>query len=1050
MSLRANYLSVLVGFSCLMVSKACFAVGAFDPDALDEKTLSIVTPGYVGQPLSNNYLISESSAYIYVPSYNVETWSGDLKVFYINKQCKIQDPGMPIWPGSAATQLDKRHFSSGRNIVTTSEAGSGIPFRWNNLSETQRKFLKLPQVLNYVRGDRSLEGQTGGLGFRKRESVLGDIIRSTPLYWNEDGVETLFVGANDGMLHAFNAKTGEERFAFIPSQVIPKLKELKKFPYQHKFFVDGQLTALRFNPAKHGEFNDSVKSVMVGALGAGGRGLFALDIGSIPTTEAQAANHVLWEISNQTPGYENLGHVYGKSRIVRLNNGWPALVVGNGYNNTGSGKATLIFINPLTGQKMGEISTGAGDSKNPNGLSSVTTVDVDLDGLVDFAYAGDLEGNLWKFDMTSAGGVDGYKVEKLFRTKDNAAITMAPDIKRHPEGGRLVIFGTGRTFSFKDVTDKDKNFVYGIWDRPEEFKANDKLLEQKLKEKDYGPAKKGLSQFQRVRTISDNKPNWEAGKGNHYGWMLELDVSGSKGERVVGDGAFMRDNTFIFLTSNPGKNEDLVPQGSNWWMQINAMTGGEPTKARFDLNGDGKFTKADRVDNTFPAGVYIGRGTRSQFIALTAVSSDCFHAAYDGNSHKGIPGVDDKVEVVTVTDEIISKEIEEIRGVKGGHFDLDIYHGSSFSDSDTEKHVHEYDDDHNVTGLNLLAPSDSEFKLSGVISENTEFRVLVQNQYLSPAAEIHLDKPGYKANSRAGFIPLKLMNTSHDFKIEDAKLHTLKNIKSFAINLPVDAFTVRDWWGGHLGLAKDERVGLHPTETGCVTSGSNNYFQPVNPPPRKSAGQSHTGTGNGTSSSNSGVRHNGALTIQIVKDNVNDSQIEMVVPGAPEYGWQVKPALMSSLVYAEYTLFWHAKIGCYGESGWKKNPSTEGEDGGGKGGKDKGGSGGGGNPTVGDPNIQGVLDTIEEGVTVVKEGDTTIVTEIIKNANGTYTRRVTTTTLVENTETTVTPGNAPVSGVKAVDTIGVGGVVDENGQLGDELFAPSEKLGRVNWRELRR
>ena len=154
--------------------------------------------------------------------------------------------------------------------------------------------------------------------------------------------------------------------------------------------------------------------------------------------------------------------------------------------------------------------------------------------------------------------------------------------------------------------------------------------------------------------------------------------------------------------------------------------------------------------------------------------------------------------------------------------------------------------------------------------------------------------------------------------------------------------------------------------------------------------------------------------------------------------------------------FWHNKdTGCYGESGWHKNPEQDNEgDGDGKGGKDKGGDGGGGggNPLTGDPNVQGgVTAGLEEGVTVIEEGDTTIVIEITKNPDGSFTKKTTTTSLVESTDTDVIQeGEAPVSGVKGVDSSGVGGVVNDDGSLGDELFSPSEKLGRVNWRELRR
>ncbi len=173
------------------------------------------------------------------------------------------------------------------------------------------------------------------------------------------------------MLHAFNAVTGAERFAYIPSVLIPKLPLLKVNPYAHKYFVDGQLAARKYD----------TQSILVGGLG-GGMGLYGLDITAVPTSETDAATKILWEINNASAGFANLGLTYGTPVLIILPNGTNALVVSNGYNNgctnacnsganiAGNGHATLFIINPVIGAKLGEMDTGSGSTTSPNGLSS--------------------------------------------------------------------------------------------------------------------------------------------------------------------------------------------------------------------------------------------------------------------------------------------------------------------------------------------------------------------------------------------------------------------------------------------------------------------------------------------------------------------------------------------------------------------------------------------------------------------------------------------------------------------------------------------------------
>ncbi len=132
--------------------------------------------------------------------------------------------------------LDNTNYDTGRKIAT-----AGGPFRWADLNGTDQAAIGSEAILNFVRGDRSNE-EPNGLSYHQRESVLGDILHSTIYFWDNGTSQTLFVGANDGMLHAFNANTGAENWAYIPSMVIPNLTKLKEKTYVHTYFVDGPIS----------------------------------------------------------------------------------------------------------------------------------------------------------------------------------------------------------------------------------------------------------------------------------------------------------------------------------------------------------------------------------------------------------------------------------------------------------------------------------------------------------------------------------------------------------------------------------------------------------------------------------------------------------------------------------------------------------------------------------------------------------------------------------------------------------------------------------------
>ncbi len=915
------HLKSRAALACLLIALGLGVAKAapiFDPD--------VQPVGYVGMPDVSAYIVTSGTEKIYAIDYSSHDWSGNLHAYPIEPTGAINP--LDEWSGGAAAKIDEQNVSSGawnptgRFIVTMTD-GEGVPFTWGSLSTSQKTELDSASaaltsspVLNYIRGDRSNE-DPDGVKYRARATVLGDIIHSTPVYWNDGTTKTVFVGANDGMLHAIDAASGAERFAYVPSMLLSRLGNLKSNPYIHKYFVDGRMDVRKFGTTTY----------LVGALGAGGKGLFGLDVtNAAATDEADAASKVLWEITPATGGYANLGYVYGQPVLASLG-ATPVAIVGNGYNNTGNGHASLFVINAATGELIAEIDTGSGSAGSPNGLSSPTVVDADVDGQIDYAYAGDIDGNLWKFDLSA------NTATLLHTTSPAQAITMAPGIKSHPDVGFMVTFVTGRMFTDADETDTAIHYAYGIWDTPG---SNTDLLEQTLTEREYT----GVSPSVRVRTATNHAPNW--GTGGHKGWRTPLPVGG---ERVVGDGANVTDSVFVFMSTNPTISPTATPPGANWWMQLNALTGGDNGSAYFDLNGDRAFDSDDGVDvagtRIAVAGRYMGGGVRSQLIRLSTTGVYVYQASYDKNGEPPAPPVSDGE-----------------RGVSGGHFDFDLYcytassgsagfcnqltgasAGRMISGSNPSGleyyHMHEYDDIYDKTGVNMLNASQSKFNLgtvgattvtrtsySGRTSGTTTsvtyptatttvitrvqtdarydrktttvttidtalgFKVLVSNQGYSPAAKISI----------GGAAPVLVTTYQTEASISAAALptYTLGTIGSLEISLPLDAFKSKVWPGG----AGDVRAGLHPTSYTCAVR--NETYGP------------------------NSERRDGALLVQIVRASVTDSDIRLNVTGRPDLGYRLKAGSMPSKLMAEYSIFWHhPNDKCMASSGWTQAPPED-------------------------------------------------------------------------------------------------------------------------------
>lgn len=1005
-SLKPALLSMLLVGLMVAAIKYSLAVAPFSP--------SLQPVGYVAQDDVSNYDLRSGSETLYRPEYQRQYWSGNLYAYPIDAAGNI-NLGAERWTDGAAEQINAQNFSTGRYIGTMKDDGTKVAFSYADLSTAQKTLLGASAVVDFLRGDRSNEKPTGT--YRQRASALGDIIHSRPYFVKDATNPTIFVGANDGMLHAINQSTGKERWAYVPSMLIDKLKNLSIDPYVHDYFVDGQITV--------GDI--TAKRILVGGLGAGGKGLYALDItgsaGLVASSDATAAAKILWEITptkvnyatpTNAADYTNLGYTYGTPIIAKVGT-TDAVIVGNGYNNSGDYQAYLYVINAGTGQRINAIKAGtSGSASNINGLFNVQVVDTNGDGAADTAYAGDLNGTMWKFNLIAGTAT------ALHQTSPLQPITGTPGVGVHPNGGYMVNFGTGAMLDAADASNTAVHYVYGVWDAAG---SNTNIVTQTLASLTATfSASEGAIQ---VRTVTTSTVTWTTDKG----WKMALPA----GERLVGEGSFIENGRFYFTSHNPtisttvGTSTTSI-KGTNWLMELDYLTGGTKNAPFFDLSLDVKLDNDDRIKNAsgqpiltaagIPVGRFISTGVMSQPILVQLASLN--NTLFNQN-----PNIDVPIPVLPTGGG---------PGVAGGHFDEDVYYTSlsCTSNCQSTNHVHQYDDKYDVTGVNMLNPSNAVHKLSNAIASTaTEFKVIAQNQYLSPAVKIHIGKPSYIFDVDAGYVSIKGFVTSATLDVTALPTYTRDTIGSLAINMPTDALSSKDWWGN-----SDVRAGLHPTVTGCVkkSDGGNdgNMYQPIDPPVNGVNGPGTKGwSGTTTPATATGARHNGALVIQIIKSTTPNSAIEMNVAGRPEYGWRVKSDSYGTYVLAEYTTFWHHPSNkCYGDVGWTKTPVA-----------DNSSSSllpkaaGSTDPKLGDLNgtigaeCTTPVTTVTGNVTTITAScsgvDTTIVTTI--NADGTKTI-VTTKNGVSTTQIVANPEGAVKTG-------------------GDERGVQA-RTGRLSWQQL--
>jgi type IV pilus assembly protein PilY1 len=595
----------------------------------------------------------DTNSMVYQARFNSDNWTGQLLAYHLNSDGSI---GSLAWDASNTIPAE-----SARNIFSYNPEESSVPrgiiFEYANLNSDQQDLLDQDAYgtvdsfgstrADHIRGDTSTELQNGG-SFRNRNSLMGDIVNSDPWFLGNvdnlgysalDATEAssyaafrstklsrtpaLFFSANDGMLHSINATTGAELFTYIPNEVIGSLSTLSSPDYgcdgcsiSHKYLVDG---APRAGDAY---FDSDWHSVLVGTLGAGGRGLFALDV-SDPSNFTAA--DVLWEISNTQaptasdlddatnfPGLRNnLGYTLPQASVVRLHNDKWAAVVANGYESN-SGSAVLYLIDIETGAIIKSFDTKTVN----NGLSTPIPVDEDGDHITDVIYAGDLLGNLWKFDVS--GNVSTWTIAygtnpspaPLFQAVDGSAtpqpITAKPQVGKHPDGGLMVYFGTGKYFENNDqivgLTPQIQTF-YGIRDQGSVVSNRSDLQEQDiLAEETFEITVSNVMKAPAIPLPSDSSlidvrvtSDTEVAYPTKEGWFMDLEspVNGAEGERVV-TAPLLRAGRIIFSTLIPDP-DPCGWGGSSWLMEIDALNGSRLDTTPFDINNDGVFDVNDFV-----------------------------------------------------------------------------------------------------------------------------------------------------------------------------------------------------------------------------------------------------------------------------------------------------------------------------------------------------------------------------------------------------------------------------------------------------------------------
>lgn len=549
----------------------------------------------------------------YASQYDAQDWTGVVSASTISFAADGTPSLAAAWNSTdkLATQFAGTGWNTNRRIATWS-GGRGVPFRIANLGTgtgSQAAALDTPYVsgddsanyLNYLRGDRSQEktATDGTKPYRLRSKLLGDIVNSKvkpvgpPGSNYSDAVNPgyaafktakasrptmVYAAANDGMLHAFRGEltgtnAGIEQFAYVPSALfngpsspatptVDGLAQLGNPNYLHKYYVDAtpEVVDVDFDRAG-GSFattGSDWRSLLVGGLGKGGKSFYAIDVTdpAAMTDENLVAGKVLWEFTDVDMGFS-----YGAPLVLKTRRyGW-VVVLTSGYNNR-DGNGYLYFVHPETGALLQKVGTGAA----ANGMTHATAFISDLtDGTADAIYVGDLNGQLWRFDVSApAGTTTAYPAPtKIALFTDGAStpraqpITSRPLVQIQPSTRkRYVMVGTGQLLDASDINSGTMQSFYAVIDgTANAFKPADSTMPV---------TRSGL-------TAVTDLTGGTAVPNDSRGWYLDFGVEGGIGLRSVASPTAF--NGIVAFSSLLTSGDACSPSGQSRVYAVDFNTG---------------------------------------------------------------------------------------------------------------------------------------------------------------------------------------------------------------------------------------------------------------------------------------------------------------------------------------------------------------------------------------------------------------------------------------------------------------------------------------------
>ncbi len=601
--------------------------------------------------------ITETDNYIYSSTFRTVKWDGEIVAQRIDTTSGNVLPAI-VWSAQALLDGRTTDSSDSRDIFTIDESAGGKrkPFTYTSLSNSavgaiaaERPYFdtkctafsqcalltaaqkavanngdRLVSWLRGWRGDEAFSSPEVSPPFRAREHILGDPVNATPAFmkaprfgWtdavtptyadfkiaNASRQATLFIAANDGMLHALNGDTGQEMWAYVPRIVMPKLHRLatENWTVTHEFNVDGSPEVM------DAYFGGAWKTVLVAGLNTGGRGYYALDVTN-PTSPT-----VLWEICSDATlckvSDPDIGFTHANPVITKraIDGKWVALLT-SGLNNVspGSGRGFLFVVDLASGTILQKIDTGEGTPATPSGLNHISAFadNFSIDNTARYVYGGDLYGNVFRFDLQT--GSVGLLAQLRDAGGKPQSITARMELALI-DGNRVVYVGTGRYLGLDDLVDP------ASLTPPNQWAYQQSLYAIKDKGGTY-PNFRAANVVQNLivpsgpssRTTTNNAVDW----ATQDGWFLDFNPGGdSPGERVNLDVQLVQ-GTLLVVTNVPN-NSACAVGGDSWIYQFNYKNGTYVQSSALNQAGQ-KFTGQITVGLVvvrLPSGVFKGIAT---------------------------------------------------------------------------------------------------------------------------------------------------------------------------------------------------------------------------------------------------------------------------------------------------------------------------------------------------------------------------------------------------------------------------------------------------------